>query len=200
MFCPSCGIEDQSSNQFCRSCGMALNVVRSAVEQPDAVTSSAVTAREEIGRAIASKIGEFENTNELRQAVYEILPVIESFLESPEERRLHQQEKRLNQIREGALTSVVGLAILLCFALLSWVTNSPKVLIAGLAGLLVFLIGLGITVTAYWFTTLPKSPGSSQRIPKQTVLHEKRNTPIDNEPPSAHSTFPSITEGTTREL
>ena len=89
MFCPNCGLEDQSSNQFCRSCGTALHVVRYALEQPDAITTSAVTAREEIGRAISVKIAELENTDDLRQAVYEILPVVERFLESPEERHTY---------------------------------------------------------------------------------------------------------------
>ncbi len=113
MFCPNCGIEDQGRNQFCRSCGTSLHEVRSALEQPDAITTSAVTAREEIGRAIAGKIAEFENIDDLRRAVFEILPAIETFLQSPEERRLHQQEKKLNQIREGVLTLVVGLALML---------------------------------------------------------------------------------------
>ena len=181
---------------------MALHAVRSAVEQPDAITISAVTAREEIGRAIAGKIAEFENTNELRQAVYEILPVVERFLESPEERRLYQQEKRLNQIREGVLTSVVGLAILLSFLLISWITNQEKILIGSVGGLLVLLIGLGITVTALWFTALPKSlRSSSQRMSKQMVLDEKPNGFLDKDPRSAqHYNFHSITEGTTREL
>jgi hypothetical protein len=182
---------------------MSLQAVRSAVEQPDAITTSAVTAREEIGRAIAGKIAEFENTHELRQAVYEILPVIERFLESPEEKRLHRQERRLDQIREGVLTSVVGLAILLSFLLISWITNQEKILIGSVIGLLVLLIGLGITVTALWFTALPKDLGnSSQRISKQIVLDERADISLDKEPRSAqHSNnFHSITEGTTREL
>ncbi|HJZ68417.1 MAG TPA: hypothetical protein VKF81_09875 [Blastocatellia bacterium] len=197
MFCPKCGIEDQSANQFCRSCGAALHAVRSALEQPDAITTSAVTAREEIGRAIAAKIAKFEDSDDLRRAVYEILPAIEGFLESPEERRAHQQEKRLNRIREGVITSTVGLAVIVFFMLISWLTHEEKVLIGSGAGLLVLMIGIGIIVAASWFTAVPKRLGAS--YPK--VFDEKQNSLLNKElPPAKHSTFPSVTEGTTREL
>src|SRR5262245_54922511 len=111
MFCPGCGIENPNHNQFCRSCGTSLQAARSVLEASDAVTNAAVSAREEIGRTIAAKIAQFNEAHELRQAVYEIIPAIERFLESPEEKRLHKLEERLNQIREGMLTAVVGLAI-----------------------------------------------------------------------------------------
>jgi hypothetical protein len=202
MFCPSCGLEDQSANQFCRNCGTALHSVRFVLEQPDAVTSSAVTAREEIGRAISAKIAELQDTQDLRNAVYEILPVVERFLESPEERRSYLQEKRLNQIREGVVTSVVGLAIILSFLLISWITHEEKILIASALGLLVLMIGLGITISASWFTALPnQSAASSRRLYKQLAPDDKTKGHPDKEMPSArHSNFGSVTEGTTREL
>jgi uncharacterized membrane protein YvbJ len=54
MFCPSCGLEEGQLNQFCRACGADLRVVQVALETPDNITQSAVSAREEIGRAIAA--------------------------------------------------------------------------------------------------------------------------------------------------
>jgi hypothetical protein len=198
MFCPGCGLEDQKANQFCRNCGTALHSVRFALEQPDAVTSSAVAAREEIGRAISTKIGELRDTQDLRNAVYEILPAVERFLESPEERLSYLQEKRLNQIREGVVTSVVGLAIILSFLLISWIAHEEKILIVSALGLLVLMIGLGITISASWFTALPKqfSP-SSRRLSKQLVSDDHSNKEIAS---ARHSNFGSVTEGTTREL
>ena len=53
MFCPECGIEERTANQFCRACGVDLRRVRVAVESPDSITASAVSARDEIGRAVA---------------------------------------------------------------------------------------------------------------------------------------------------
>jgi hypothetical protein len=204
MFCPECGIEDQSRNPFCRGCGTSLNPVRASLERSDEITTSAVTAREEIGRAIAVKIAEIETAGGLREAVYEILPVVESFLESPEERSLNQYQrgKRLNQMHEGVLTAVVGLGIILCSLLISWVTGQEKILVVSALGLLVLIIGGGIIVTALWFTVLPKKKlPSSDRLPTGGTPGEKPDSIIETEAgPVARYRFPSVTEGTTREL
>src|SRR5262249_3145920 len=167
MFCPKCGQEDPKSSQFCRACGTELQVVRTALERPDAITTSAITAREEIGLAIASKIKEFESAHDLSCAVYELLPGIERFLESPEEKRLHSQERRLKQIREGVLTSAVGLAVALLFILLTSykMPNYADIfVIASLVGLAVLVIGLGIVINGLFFTTLKTA--SSKRSPR----------------------------------
>jgi hypothetical protein len=174
--------------------------VRAAIEQPDAITTSAVTAREEIGRAIAGKIAEFESFDELRRTVYEILPVVESFLESPEEKRLKEQRQRLNRVREGVLTSVVGLAITLSFLLISWITQIEVILTVSAGGLLVLLIGLGIIITAVWFTE-PKEAAATRTKTQQLSLNEMLQISVDKEPTSVpRSKFHSVTEGTTREL
>jgi hypothetical protein len=198
MFCPSCGIEDTNNNQFCRGCGTSLHAVRSTLEHPDAITTSAASAREEIGHAIAAKIAEFEHVHELRGAVHEILPALEEFLTSPEERLLQKREQRLKQIREGVITSIVGMAIILTFCLISWLIGVPGVLVVSALGLLVLLIGLGITSTAIWCTTLPKptrSRGKHRRVTQG--VHSKT---LVKDAPAEHSTFSSVTEGTTREL
>jgi hypothetical protein len=199
MFCPYCGTEDSNKNQFCRNCGTSLHAVRLAVEHPDAITASAVTAREEIGRAIAGKISEFKEAHEMRIAAYEILPAIERFLESPEERRLHQQETRLNKIREGVLTSVVGIGVALSFLFISWITREEKILIVSALGLFVLLIGLAITATASWCTV----PGRIHNASRTRPPHgpgEKPNGLKGKGAPAGHSAFNSVTEGTTREL
>ena len=53
MFCPSCGSEERQVSQFCRACGLDMRAVRVTLEKPDAITASAVSARDEIGHAIA---------------------------------------------------------------------------------------------------------------------------------------------------
>jgi hypothetical protein len=202
MFCPNCGTEDQSHNQFCRSCGTSLHAVRSALDQPDDITNSAITAREEIGRAIAGKSAEFKSIQDLRTAVYEVLPAIERFLQSPEERRLYEQERRLNQIRGGMITSVVGLALILSFLLVSWVSSEEVVLIGSAVGLLVLLIGVGVLATALWLTVLPKRlAASSDQASKRIIPVEKLASFSNKElAPGKPSGFHSVTEGTTRDL
>jgi hypothetical protein len=199
MFCPNCGIEDQTNNQFCRSCGTSLQSVRVVLEEPDAITRSAVNAREMIGRAIAEKISDFEDARDLRTAVYEVLPAIQGFLESPEERLLKKSEERLNKIREGVLTTVSGIAIMIPSLLLSWIIQKEFILIISAVGLLVFLIGLGITMTAAWFGGLTRTPLTA-RPTIQLEPVEKRNTGSMEDSSRRHSDFRSVTEGTTREL
>jgi hypothetical protein len=180
--------------------------VRTALDRPDSITSSAITAREEIGIAIASKIKEFESATDLRRAVYELLPAIERFLESPEEKRLHGEERRLQQIRAGVLTSAAGLTITLLF-LLFWSYKArmiPEdiVVLLTLAGLGVLLIGLGIVLNGLFFTTLKKPVGDpALRARRLSTSDVATNDVAERSSASTQpSGLPSITEGTTREL
>ena len=101
MFCPGCGLEEIHSNQYCRSCGTDLRMARAGSEKPDNIMASAVSARDEIGRAIAAKILETNSIKELAKVAEEVLPQIEKFLESP-------TEKRLRRMRNGMIVSSIG--------------------------------------------------------------------------------------------
>ncbi len=96
MYCPTCGSEERQLSQYCRVCGTDLRAVRVTLERPDAITESAVSARDHIGRAIADKIRMTESASELQKVAEEVLPEIEKFLESP-------AEKRLRRLRAGML-------------------------------------------------------------------------------------------------
>ena len=87
MFCPSCGSEERQASQFCRACGTDLRVVRIGLERPDSITASAISAREEIGRAVAEKVREMEDPRYMRRFAQYVLPKIDKFLESHEEKR-----------------------------------------------------------------------------------------------------------------
>src|SRR5262245_43593119 len=113
MFCPSCALEDRSQSQYCRSCGTELHLVRSSLERTDAELASALTAREEIGHAIAAKIKELRSARDLKKVAEDVLPQVEKFLEAPEERRMRH-------MREGVLTASVGLGVVIFFLLLSF--------------------------------------------------------------------------------
>src|SRR6266480_1824044 len=104
MFCPSCGSEERQASQFCRACGTDLRGVRVGLERPDSITASAISAREEIGRAVAEKIREMEDARYMRRFAQYVLPKVDKFLESPE-------EKRLRRLRSGMITTLVGLAV-----------------------------------------------------------------------------------------
>jgi hypothetical protein len=148
MFCPGCGSEERQASQYCRACGTDLRAVRVSLERPDSITASAMTAREEIGRAVAQKIREVEDSRDLKRVAEDVLPQIEKFLESYE-------EKRLRRVRAGVITASSGLGAAVFMILMSAFLPGPDAeTFLGLSGLGItaFLIGLGIIINALLFT------------------------------------------------
>src|SRR5437764_12005151 len=121
MFCPSCGVNEDQPIQFCRACGASFR------PPVDAVTSSAMSAREEIGRAMAEKIREFESSKDLKRIAEDVLPELEKFLESP-------AEKRLRRIRNGTMVMFAGIGAAIAFVIVSLVKNDPKLIVGAAAG------------------------------------------------------------------
>jgi hypothetical protein len=114
------------------------------------VTASAASAREEIGRAIADRIRELETGDDLKQMAEDVLPKIEKFLESP-------QERRLRRIRAGVYLTGIGLGVFLFFLLLSMEQEDLIFLTSiGAAG---FLVGLGIIINGLMFTVPKEQAG-----------------------------------------
>ena len=146
MYCPSCGSEERQRSQFCRACGTDLRAVRTTLETPDAITASAVSAREQISRVMTEKIAQMESADDLKEVAEDVLPQIEKFLESPEERRLRR-------VRAGVIVAAVGLGATVVTFFMAMVKGDffPFV---GL-GLITFLIGLGFIINGMVFT-LPR--------------------------------------------
>lgn len=194
MFCSSCGSEELQPNQFCRACGTDLRHVRFALERPDKITASAITARDEIGRAVAAKIREMKSARDLKKVAEEVLPEIEKFLESPE-------QQRLRRVRAGIVTSLIGFGVMLMFILVSLAEKEALFMIG--AGIVVFLVGLGIVINGLMFTVSPKMiQDNSLEADKQNELDQSFNrTEIETTASlSANATFASVTEHTTHQL
>ena len=195
MFCPGCGLEERQSDQFCRACGADLRLVRTALERPDNITASAVSARDEIGRAIAAKIRETTSAKELKKVTEDVLPEIEKFLESP-------AEKRLRRLRVGTLISSIGMGAALAFALVSIFTNEEELFFLAGMGLVTFFIGLSFIINALFFTVSRKSlPDKSTDAESQRAL-DQRTDAETNELllPESDDVFSSVTEHTTQHL
>ena len=125
-----------------------LRVVRVSLERPDSITASAVSAREEIGRAVAEKIREVEDARELKRVAEDVLPQIEKFLESYE-------EKRLRRVRAGVIVAASGLGTGFLGLILSAVLHGADAETAlGFSGLgaVAFAIGLGLVLNGLLFT------------------------------------------------
>ncbi len=194
MFCPGCGLEENHSNQYCRACGTDLRPVRFALEKPDNITASAISAREEIGRAIAAKIRATHSIKELAETAEDFFPEIEKFLESP-------QEKRMRRIRSGTVVSSVGVGVIIGFAIASFAMNDYDVFFFVALGIITLFIGLGLIFNGLLFTAPRKmlsdkyDDAVSQR--KLDIANPETNELVL---PESNNVFSSVTEQTTRHL
>src|SRR5919106_4303557 len=135
MYCPSCGSEERQLSQFCRACGTDLRIVRNSLENPDAITQSAISAREHIGMAVADKIRQLSTAKDLERIAEDVLPQFEKFLESPEERRLRR-------IRAGVITAAIGLGATIVVFLMAM--DKSDVLPFITPFFVTFLVGIGV--------------------------------------------------------
>ncbi|HEX6125323.1 MAG TPA: hypothetical protein VFZ23_08105 [Pyrinomonadaceae bacterium] len=194
MFCPGCGLEDKQSNQFCRACGTDLRTVRTAIERPDKITESAISARDEIGRAVAAKIREARSAAELSVVADEVLPQVEKFLESP-------SEKRLRRIRAGMVLSSIGVGTAVAITIAGIAMKEPDVFFLAALGVICFFIGVGIILNGL-LLTVPRGEiaDRSSDADRQRELDSRPASTSDLALPEAPSLFSSVTENTTQHL
>ena len=167
MYCPSCGSEERQLSQFCRACGTDLRIVRNSLENPDAVTQSAISAREQIGMAVADKIRQMSTAKDLERVAEDVLPHFEKFLESPE-------EKRLRRIRAGIITAAIGLGATIVVIIMAMDQMDLLPLIT--PALITFLVGIGVIVNGLLFTLPRKTlPGDAYDALSQKVLDSGGN-------------------------
>ena len=180
MYCPSCGSEERQLSQFCRACGTDLRVVRNSLENPDAITQSAISAREHIGMAVADQIRQMKSAKELSKMAEEILPNFEKFLESPE-------EKRLRRIRAGVITAAIGLGASMVFFILAM--DKIDLIPIVTPFFVTFLVGLGIIINGLLFT-LPRKrlPGDIRDALEQRMLDAELNKSLYEAPAPANMT------------
>ena len=189
MYCPTCGSEERQPSQFCRACGTDVRAVRITLERPDAVTESAIFAREQIGRAVADKIRMTKSAGQLKKVAEEVLPEIEKFLESPAERRLRR-------LRAGMIMAFIGVGGTLGAILASMRDEDLFVLI--IPALIMFFIGLAVMLNGLMFTMSRKqleNPSDDFRSQKATLNHPSTNA-LEQEKLAS----PSVTEHTTHQL
>jgi hypothetical protein len=162
------------------------------IRRADPITDSAATARDEIGRAMAAKISEVKTARDLKKISEEILPAIEKFLESPEERRLRQT-------REGVLTTAGGLGIGFISTLIYFLVHDGQLfgLIGGGLGVLSFLFGLGMIINGVLFTVPRKLAISDSGLHRENEMAATNNLHAPAQPDSIPG---SVTEGTTHQL
>lgn len=203
MFCPACGLNEERAVQFCRVCGADLRAVRETLEQTDTPEPSVTAAREEIARAIATRIKEGQWWQ-----VGSLAPQAEKLFESPRERRERlcrkDEEQRLARLRGGTITAAVGFGLVILFQLLRIMDNRAVVLVG--PSIIVLLVGLGVIINGLLFTT-PRGSKALDAAPDAAPPRLNENTTSELDTPRAEldaapPTFipTSVTEHTTRHL
>src|ERR1044072_7926138 len=202
MYCPSCGSEERQLSQFCRACGTNLRVVRNSLENHDLINQTGISARGNIGMAVADKIRQMSSAKELKKVAEDVLPHFEKFLESPE-------EKRLRRIRAGVITAAIGLGATLILLIMAM--DKGELIPYITPALVTFFAGIGVIINGLLFTVPRKQlPGEAYDALSQKVLDSGANripyeTPapgqLTNELPTApRLQSASVTEHTTHHL
>lgn len=196
-------------SQYCRACGTDLRPVRVSLERPDSITASAISARDEIGRAVAEKIRGVDNSRDLKIVAEDVLPQIEKFLESPE-------EKRLRRLRAGVITALIGLGVAVpTLVFTSAVHGDAELMFLFIAlglGVITFTIGLALVINGLLFTRPRKGIEDNSSDANLQNLLDAEYAPPQLRPADAQVPFrspatkdlsrpaSSITEHTTKHL
>lgn len=192
MYCPTCGSEERQASQFCRACGVDLRAVRITLERPDSITASAVSARDEIGRALGDRIRTVKDAAELKIVADSVLPEVEKFLESPEERRLRR-------VRAGTIIAMIGLGAgilgLILSASLKGEDLEAAFWIGGL-GITAFTLGIGFILNGLLFTKPRKALDDRSPDAKIQDLIDSAYTP----PQARSGETPALRSPTTSNL
>lgn len=150
------------------------------------ITASAESAREEIGRAVAERIREMEDAHTMERFAHSVLPKVEKFLESPE-------EKRLRRLRAGTITTLLGLAVGIpsLIFLIGPRREVPEIFLAWVVvfALITFATGLGLLINGLLFSKARK--GIADRTPDadaQNLLDAMMQSPAGSRA-EAHSSL-----------
>ena len=95
-----------------------------------------------------------DDVHDLKKVVEDVLPEITKFLETPE-------ETRLRRIRSGTITTAIGLGAAIAFFALGMLTQNEGLLFPAGAGLVTFLIGLGLLLNG-WIFSVARQPAPQQ--------------------------------------
>jgi hypothetical protein len=142
---------------------------------------------------MTEKIAQLESADDLKEVAEDVLPQIEKFLESPEERRLRR-------VRAGVIVAAVGLGATVITFFMAMV-KSDMFPFLGLS-LITFLIGLGFILNGMVFTVPPKEiPNRLSRPTEPQPLDQLSEArPVVSRLVGSSRSAGSVTEQTTQHL
>jgi len=139
MFCPGCGFQINDDLKFCRQCGANLRSVR------EAMTSRSTREKFDWSKTWwAEMIYPKEELERMRGV-------------TPGEKLLREEKKRLDEIKGGVITSMVGIGIMIFLRFFLDVVanqNPPGdaeiIRNVWMAGIIPFLVGVGLIINGFF--------------------------------------------------
>ncbi len=220
MFCPQCGTESPSGQQYCRSCGANLKVIGKAVSLSEAIARS--------DRGPLPKIKEMMRNLKLEQVSEDISHALDQMnkeiVKTPNQEiskpwwvqfRAEQspQRRREKHITKGTISLFSGIAITIFLYYLTgslvlklppdWIAKTPfeiepVVHVFWLIGLLPALSGLGHIVAGLLIR--PSTTASLSSAPESSAAVEPGSPQIIDEGETSPHFSGSVTERTTNIL
>jgi len=140
MFCPGCSIHINDDLKFCRQCGANLHSVR------EAMTSRSAGEKFDWSKTWWAEMVYSPEELERRRGI------------TPEEKRLNEEKKRLNEIRGGVITSLVGVSVMISFyfffAAVAKQAGDGAEIVRNLwlLGIIPTLIGAGLLINGFFIS------------------------------------------------
>lgn len=140
MFCPRCGLQASDDLKFCRQCGANLRSVR------DAMTSRRTGEKFDWSSTWWAELVYSPEELERRRGI------------TPEEKRLKEEKKRLNEIKGGVITSLVGVGVMISFYFFFGAVarknpaDAEIVRNLWLLGIIPFLVGAGLFINGFFIS------------------------------------------------
>jgi hypothetical protein len=162
MFCPGCGLQASDELKFCRQCGANLRGVR------EGMTSRPSEEKFDWSKTWWAEMVYDQEELERRRGV------------TPEEKRLKEEKKRLNEIKAGVITTLAGAGVMIAFyfffgAVAKSESGQDREIVSNLwlFGLVPFLIGVGLFINGFFI---------SRRLVKLAGEQTQTTMPVSPEP------------------
>jgi hypothetical protein len=140
MFCPRCGLQAGDDLKFCRQCGANLYGVREAMTPRDA------EEKFDWSKTWLADLIYTPEELEKRRGV------------APEEKILKEEKNRLNEIKGGVITSLVGVGVMISFYFFFGAVardnpdDAETIRNLWLLGIIPFLVGVGLFINGFFIS------------------------------------------------
>src|SRR5262245_18913744 len=137
MFCPRCGLQASDDLKFCRQCGANLRGAREGMRSEE----------------------QFDSSKNWWAAMFHAVADAKRRRGTPEEQRLDEEKKRLNEIKGGIITTLAGAGVMIAFYFFfgAVAKKEPQgdaeiVRNLWLFGLVPFLVGIGLLFNGFFIS------------------------------------------------